>query len=75
MSNIKNSLGFTQGLVVPIEGKSGGLALLWKPEVKVDIRSSSCWHIDAVIDSSGSNGKWRFTGFYGNLDTRGRPDS
>ena len=75
MSNIKNSLGFTQGLVVPIEGKSGGLALLWKPEVKVDIRSSSRWHIDAVIDSGGSNGKWRFTGFYGNLDTRGRPDS
>ena len=33
MSNIKNSLGLTQGLVVPSEGKSGGLALLWKPEV------------------------------------------
>ena len=36
MSNIKNSLGLTQGLVVPSEGKSGGLALLWKLEVKVD---------------------------------------
>ena len=37
MSNIKNSLGFTQGLVVPSEGKSGGLALLWKPDVKMDV--------------------------------------
>ncbi|KAL0000259.1 hypothetical protein SO802_019861 [Lithocarpus litseifolius] len=75
MSNIKNFLGLTQGLVVPSEEKSGGLALLWKPNVKVDVQSSSRWHIDAVIDSGGSNGKWRLRGFYGNLDTRGRPDS
>ena len=58
MSNIKNSLGLTQGLVVLSDGKSGGLALFWKPDVKVDVQSSSRWHINAVIDSGGSNWKW-----------------
>ena len=75
MSNIKNSLGLTQGLVVPSEGKSGGLALLWKPEVKVDTQTFSRWYIDAVIDSGDSIGKWRLTRFYGHLDTQGRPKS
>ena len=31
MSNIKHSLGLTQGLVVPSKGRIGGIALLWKP--------------------------------------------
>ena len=75
MSNIKNSLGLTQGLAVPSVGKSGGLALLWKPEIKVEIQTFSHWHIDAVIDSGGSTGQWRLTGFYGNPDTHGRSES
>ena len=75
MSNIKHSLGLTQGLVVPSEGKSGGIALFWKPETNVHIQSFSRWHIDAVIDSGGCIGKWRLTGFYGNLDTGGRLES
>ena len=73
MSNINHSLGLTQGLVVPSEGKSGGIALLWKPETNVHIQSFSRWHIDAVIDSGSCIGKWRLTGFYGNPDTGGRP--
>ena len=75
MSNIKNSLGLTQGLVVPSEGKSGGLALLWKPEVKVDTQTFSRWYINAIIDSGDSIGKWRLTRFYGHPDTQGRPKS
>ena len=75
MSNIKHSLGLTQGMVIPSDGKSGGLALPWKPDVKVDVQMVSCWHINAFIDSGGSIGVWRLTGFYGNLDTHGRPES
>ena len=75
MSNIKHSLGLTQGLVVPSEGKSGGIALLWKPETNVHIQSFSRWHIDVVIDSGSRIGKWRLTGFYNNPDTGGRPES
>ena len=75
MSNIKHSLGLTQGLVVPSEGRSGGIALLWKSETNVHIQSFSRWHIDAVIDSGSCTGKWCLTSFYGNLDIGGRPES
>ena len=56
MSDIKHSLGLTQGMVVSSEGKSGGLGFLWKPDVKVDVQTVSRWHIDAFIDSRGSIG-------------------
>ena len=75
MSNIKHSLGLTQGMVVPSDGKSGGLALLWKPDVKMDVQTVSRWHINAFINSGGSIGVWRLIGFYGNPDTCGRPES
>ena len=61
MSNIKYLLGLTQGRAVPSEGRSGGRALLWKPEIKVDVQTFSRWHIDAVIDSGGSPGQWCLT--------------
>ena len=74
MSDIKHSLGLTQGMV-PSDGKSGGLSFLWKPDVKVDVQTVSRWHIDAFIDSGGSIGVWRLIGFYGNPDTQGRLES
>ena len=30
MKGFQNKLGFTQGIVVPSDGRSGGLALLWR---------------------------------------------
>ncbi|XP_071723324.1 uncharacterized protein [Rutidosis leptorrhynchoides] len=49
-------------------GRSGGLALLWnEDEVRVEILSSSNWHIDAIVD-----GKWHWTGLYGHPDARMR---
>ena len=62
-------------MVVPSEGKSDGLALLWKPEVKVDTQTFSRWHIDSIIDFGDSIGKWQLTRLYGHLDTQGRPES
>ena len=62
-------------MVVPSEGRSGGLALLWKPNVKVDVPTFSHWHIDVIIDFGSSIRKWHLTGFYGNPDTRGRIES
>ena len=29
MKGFQNKLGFTQGIIVPRDGRSGGLALLW----------------------------------------------
>jgi len=51
MKEIQQSIGFTQGLIVPSEGRSGGLALLWKPETYVNIKGYSKWFIDAEVVS------------------------
>ena len=41
----------------------------------MDTQTFSRWHIDAIIDFSDSIGKWHLTGFYGNPNTQGRPES
>ena len=33
----KMSIGFAKGLVIPSHGRSGGLALLWRQEINVDV--------------------------------------
>ena len=37
MMKVKDWCKFKNGLVVPCQGKSGSLAMLWKEEVKLDI--------------------------------------
>lgn len=56
MKEIQNSIGFTQGLIVSSEGQSGGLALLWKPEIIVNIMGYSKWFIDVEIICSNGQG-------------------
>ena len=75
MKNVQREIGWSQGIVVASEGRSGGLALLWKPDVKVTVRFINRWYIDAVIDSGGDIGEWRLTGFYGNPSTHKRTES
>lgn len=75
MISIKESLKRTQGLVVPRKGRSGGLALLWKKELKVDVQSYSDSHIDAIIDNGEVGQQWHITGFYGNPETSKREES
>ncbi|KAK1356400.1 putative endonuclease/exonuclease/phosphatase [Heracleum sosnowskyi] len=66
--NMKRALGFSNGIGVSRKGLSGGLALLWKEDVIVSLRSYSMTHIDAFV--SGLNiPPWRFIGFYGNPDS------
>ena len=69
MKEINNSIGFTQGLIVPSESRSGGLALLQKPENFVNIEGYSKWYIDTKVVSSNIQGSWHFTSFYGQQDT------
>ncbi|KAA3489415.1 reverse transcriptase [Gossypium australe] len=54
-------------LAVSAEGKSGGLALMWKEGNKVTIQNYSKYHIDSLVKMD--DGKdIRFTGFYGQAD-------
>ena len=75
MKNVQREIGWSQGIVVASEGRSGGLALLWKSNVKVTVRFINRWYIDALIDSGGDIGEWRLTGFYGNPSTHRRVES
>ena len=75
MEKIKFSLGFSNGLIVPSRGRSGGLALLWSTEVNLEIKSYSQYHIDAIVTEQDNNFTWRFTGFYGHPESNLRKDS
>ncbi|PPD86265.1 hypothetical protein GOBAR_DD16799 [Gossypium barbadense] len=58
-------------VAVNSEGKSGGLALLWREGVKVEVQNFSNYHIDSLVSLEESK-VIRFTGFYGNYDPNAR---
>ena len=55
MERFKHDLEFIQGLIVPSDGKSEGLALLWKEEMNVNVETYSNSHIDAMIIDLATN--------------------
>lgn len=75
MKNVQERCKLKHGFIVPSNGKSGRLALLWKEDTIVDVQTFSQTHIDAVVDRGIGIGKWHLTRFYGNPDTRKRPES
>lgn len=60
------------GFAVERNGMAGGLALLWRKNVTVDLLSYSPNHIDVEVLLQGEVIKWRFTGFYGFLEQHQR---
>lgn len=76
MKKRKNEINqHLQALIVPIDGKNGGLALLWKENVNVRVQSYFHCHIDAIVHDTSVNTTWRATGFYGHLDAAQRSSS
>ncbi|KAL4606913.1 hypothetical protein ACB092_09G138000 [Castanea dentata] len=75
MERIKNRIGLDNGLIVPSVGRSGGIALLWKREISLEVKSYTRYHIDAVISEADSGYRWRLTGFYGHPETHKRYES
>lgn len=51
MNEIKEKLDQSQGLIVSSNGRSGGLALLWRRGVDVAVQTYLDYHIDAIIGS------------------------
>nr|POF10544.1 hypothetical protein CFP56_45935 [Quercus suber] len=72
MKGFQNKLGFTQAIIVPSDGRSGGLALLWREGTDIRFKIYSHSYIDAVVDGEGSESPWRVTGFYGHPDNKKR---
>ena len=75
MQKVKVKDGFENGFYIKEKGKGGGLAMLWKRETDLEIKSYSKHHIDAVVTEEGSGFKWRITGFYGHPETHLRRES
>lgn len=75
MTNKKYTLRFTEGLVVGSIGSKGGLALLWKKDVMVDVQMFGPWHIDADLGGNDGSRRWRFMGFYGQPKTSRREET
>ena len=71
---IKDKCRMKNCFVVPSIGNSGGLILLWKDDLRVDVQTFSQNHIDAWVDG-GELGWWHFTGFYGHPVTPRRHES
>ncbi|XP_075654781.1 uncharacterized protein LOC142624945 [Castanea sativa] len=71
---IKEKCNMKNCFVVPSIGNSGGLILLWKEELKVDVKTFSQNHINAWVNG-GKLGWWHLTGFYGHSDAAKRHKS
>ncbi|XP_074336953.1 uncharacterized protein LOC141674128 [Apium graveolens] len=69
MEKIQRELNYEGMVVVKAQGRSGGMALLWKQENQTTLLSFSNYHID-IKTKSFRVGRWRFTGFYGEPNRR-----
>ncbi|XP_035546588.1 uncharacterized protein LOC118348634 [Juglans regia] len=72
---IRRRLKFDGCLVIEPLGKKGGLMLLWKQPLEVEVLNYSRWHINAWIKEVQGNDKWLLTGFYGQPETNLREET
>ena len=49
MEKVRSKLGFPNMFVVDCIGRSGGLGLLWRAEVNVEVKNFSQRHINAIV--------------------------
>ena len=70
IKGLQKKLECTQGIVVLSDGRSEGLAMLWREGKKVTFKSCSHSHIDVVVCEEENGKNWRVIGFYGHPDAR-----
>jgi hypothetical protein len=75
MEAIKFKIGYASNFVVDNVGRSGGLALIWSEEVRVDIQNFSQRHISAKVQMEANGNSWYLTGFYGQPDVGKRHEA
>jgi hypothetical protein len=69
---VRIKLGFENCFAVDYIGKGGGLMLLWRNSIMVEIQNFSRRHINAVVQCSSEALSWKLTGFYGHPDVTKR---
>lgn len=68
LSQVQDRLKFKNKFIAPRRNKLGGLVVFWKKEFDLIVETFSKNHIDTTIKKNIEE-EWRFTGFYGKLDT------
>ena len=69
MKGFQNKMEYTEGIIVPSDGQSGGLAMIWKKGTTISLKSCSNSHIDVVVEGEANQDLWRATRFYGQPDS------
>jgi exonuclease III len=64
MENIRTMLKYDSCLSIDVEGRSGGLSVLWKNSVKCQVLNYSRNFINLLVEDEES-GNWRLTCYYG----------
>lgn len=64
LENIKNKIGFDFNFIVDYIGRSGGLSIFWKKDLKAELHSYSLNHVSLLVFSKSLNKNWLLTGFY-----------
>lgn len=72
---LKNSLGYSHGFAVDRSGQGGGLTMLWRDELDVQLISYSTGHIDVWIAEGIVDEGCFLTGFYGHWSVSQRRHS
>jgi len=75
MDYIRRKLGFDRCFAVDCKGSSGGLLLLWKFEIRLEIQNYSRRHINAVIHKGANELVWKVTCFYGHPEPAKREEA
>ena len=74
LEQVQRRIQFKILFMVPRCNKARGLAILWNEGFPLDVEKYSKNYIDTIIDK-GKENAWRFTGFYGELDTNKRHEA
>ncbi|GAU30590.1 hypothetical protein TSUD_392810 [Trifolium subterraneum] len=64
MENIRVMLKYDSCMAIDVEGRSGGLAIMWKDSVKCTVLNYSRNFINLVVEDN-EKGNWRLTCYYG----------
>lgn len=64
IAELSNKLGFIEFFAVDVEGRSGGLAVMWKSVIKCSVVGSSANYVDILIMEN-TIPSWRLTCYYG----------
>ena len=70
MEKVKNILRFDEMVVVEAMNKAGGMALLWKDEVKILEVLTTAFTIEAHVEDAEVNSDWWFIGIYASCDNQ-----